>query len=158
MPPTSAEMDSLLCCSPREDRRKKAHCGRKKLLFRCHRRRKLWADLTPTHTHTNDQGLRCWQDEVVCCFKSGDNCPQPQISKMTSAVKLALQFWTQACILAWTSRTEHKWTPNVRECQEHEHTMQNSKTVPEVEKRKWGNLIGWFFFFPKWKWQHNKST
>lgn len=80
----------------------------------------------------------CWQAEVVCCFKSGDNCSLPRISKMTSTVNLALQFLTQECIL-YSFGWETKWEPNVRESRELEHIMQNSKTlwrVLWVEKQK----------------------
>lgn len=39
-----------------------------------------------------------WQAEVVCCFKSGDNCSPPHISTVASAVNLALHFLTQKYI------------------------------------------------------------
>lgn len=77
---------------------------------------------------------------------------------MTSAVKLALKFWTQAYSLAWTSRTEHKWKPNVQDSQQPAHIMQ---TVPQVAKRKEGiwtqQILYSLILFSKWKHQNNNN-
>lgn len=110
LPPNASHLgwdgQSFVLFTPERIAGKSTLCMKKCVVQMSQNTKAVGGSYTDTHTHTHSQRLSCWQDEVVCCFKSGDNCQQPQISKMTSAVKLALQFWTQAYILAWTSRTQ----------------------------------------------------
>lgn len=81
---------------------------------------------------------------------------------MTSAVKLALQFQTQAYILVWSSRTEHECKLNVQESQKPEHIMQNFFfEVPELLRRKWRiwtqQILYSLILFSKWKHQKKQK-